>query len=129
MHLDAEVIKKMSCGRTKGRSIMLNVSGRFSFECLVDRLREDKFSIMIGESTDKSSIKPLAVVTRMFVKNTVQDEFLCTKEVKIADTEHLYILIVNYFNDNEIPYKVNGIGFGSDSASVMMVKHCSVSVN
>ena len=89
MHLDEEVIKKMSCGRTKCRSIIHNVSGRYSFDCLVDKVRGNKFSIMIDESTNKSSIKSLPIMTRIFVENRVQNEFLCTKEVKIADTEHI----------------------------------------
>ena len=71
MYLDSDVVKKMSCNRTKCRVIIVNVSGRYSFECLVDRLRENKFSIMIDELTDKSSVKSLAIVTRMFNENNV----------------------------------------------------------
>ena len=128
LYLDQEVVQKMSCSRTKCRSIIVNVSGRFSFECLIDKLRENKFSIIIDESTDISSVKCLAIVIRMFVENKVQDEFLCTKEIAKADTDHIYDLLVNYFNENCIPYKDNCIGFAADGASVKMGKNHSVSV-
>ena len=123
LYLDQEVVQKMSCSRTKCRSIIVNVSGRFSFECLIDKLRENKFSLIIDESTDISSVKCLAIVIRMFDENKVQDEFLCTKEIAKTDTDHIYDLLVNYFNENCIPYKDNCIGFAADGASVMMGKN------
>ena len=58
---------------------------------------------MIDELTDKSSVKSLAIVTRMFNETNVQDEFLCSKEIAKADANNLYDFIVNYSKENAIP--------------------------
>lgn len=48
------------------------------------------------------------------------DSFLALLEPKEFNHTALYNDIVSFFNDNDIPYKNNMIGFASDGASVMM---------
>ena len=65
-------------------------------------MTQNKYSVIIDESTDISSIKSLAIVTRILDENRVKDEFLCTKEMAHADANHIHDVLVNYFNDNGI---------------------------
>lgn len=51
-----EVINKISCNRTKATSIVNNVLGASSFENLIDKIRSQKFTMLIDESTDKSAV-------------------------------------------------------------------------
>ena len=64
----------------------------------------------------------------MFDENKVQDELLYTKENAKANIDHICDSLINYFNENSIPYKDNCIGFSTDGSSVMMGKHQSILV-
>lgn len=105
LHLEEEVVKKMTCGRTKCKSLIVNVIGEYSLENLLKKMREEKFLIIIYESTDKSSVKALAIVVRLYVDSKAQDNFLTLKKVPQADSNSLYFEIVGFFNKNNIPYK------------------------
>lgn len=47
--------------------------------------------------------------------------------MKDATGNTLYNHVVEFFNNNEIPYKENMIGFAADSASAMSGEHHSLS--
>ncbi|XP_050293630.1 zinc finger BED domain-containing protein 5-like [Anthonomus grandis grandis] len=119
-------ISKMSCGRTKCTAIINNVTGKSSFDILVEKLRCNKFSLLVDESTDKSAIKNLAMVVRFNEYFTIKDEFLSLVPVKNATAEGLYNVIVDFFNEHVIPYKQNLVGFAADSANAMMGRNHSL---
>jgi len=66
---DSKIAKELKCGRTKATSLVTNVIGVLSKSRIIDDLRVNKFSILLDESTDQSTLKHLAVVVRL-VKNT-----------------------------------------------------------
>lgn len=123
---ESEVVKTMSCNRTKATALVSQVIGKNAFENLIFRMKNQYFSILIDESTDKSSIKHLALVVRIIdlPKFVVKDEFCYLKEMAQATANDIYSEIINFFNNNSIPYKDNLIGFASDGASTMFgVRH------
>lgn len=124
---DSAVSRKLSCDRTKCTALINNVIGKTSFEEIVAHMRENKFSILIDESTDRSSKKHLAVVVRTCLNLLdVRDEFLCLLPVSDGTAQGLYTLIKSFFEQNGIPYKSNMIGFAADGTNTMMGAHNSV---
>ncbi|XP_050065670.1 E3 SUMO-protein ligase KIAA1586-like [Aphis gossypii] len=83
---------------------------------------------MIDESTDKSSTKHLAIVSRMVQSSNfeVKDEFVKLIEVSDASAKGVYDAIIHFFNTHDIPYKHNLAGFASDGANVMFGNKHSV---
>lgn len=128
LHLDEDVIKKMSCNRTKCTAIITNVTGAYGQEEVINIIKEEKFSLIIDESTDRSSVKHLALVVRYMFKNRICDSFLTLIPVAEANAQNMYNLIVDFFHSHNIPYKNNLIAFAADGASTMMGKNHSVSV-
>lgn len=118
---ESNVVKNLTCNRTKATAITNNVIGKYEFENLIERMKKQSFSIMIDESTDKSSTKHLAVVSRMVQSSNfeVKDEFVKLIEVSDASAKGVYDAIINFFSTHDIPYKHNLAGFASDGANVM----------
>lgn len=126
---DSKVVKGLTCGRTKANGIVRNVIGAENFEVVCDNLRKKKFSLIVDESTDLSSLKHLCLVVRYVNDDDrVQDHFFCLIKLSGADATTLYNEIVNTFTTYNIPYKSNLIGFASDGANVMMGAHHSLMV-
>lgn len=101
---DPEVIKNLSCGRTKCTQIIKNVTGVSGFEILLQHLRREKFSIIVDESTDMSSVKHLVIIARYFDGKSVTDQFLGLIPVADAKARSLHSCLVNFFAENQIPY-------------------------
>jgi len=49
---DSDVIRNITCNRTKATAIVCNVIGEYNSMNLIDRMDNNLFSIMIDESTD-----------------------------------------------------------------------------
>ena len=124
---DSTVAKQIKCGRTKATAFVKNVLGKSSFEEIVKILCENKFSLIVGETTDKSCIKHLCMVARTIVNEEVKDCFLGILPVYEATAQALYQKIVSFFDDNSIAYKKNMIGFAADGANAMMGANHSLS--
>lgn len=87
----------MTCGRTKATGIVKNVLGKHCFTSLCACLPTNKFSLIVDESTDKSTIKHLCLVVRYMDNNTVCDYFLTLVPLVGADATTLYNHIINFF--------------------------------
>lgn len=75
--VEPDVIKNIKCNWTKATSVVCNVIGKYGSQKLIHKMKNQFFSIMIDESTDKSSVKHLAVVTRIVdTSYEVRDEFV-----------------------------------------------------
>lgn len=70
---DPEVAKELKLGRTKITSITKNVLGDHQFTTIVDCLRQNKFSIIIDESTDVGNKNLLSIVARVAIECKVRD--------------------------------------------------------
>lgn len=89
-------------------------------------MKKQYFSIIIDESTDKSSVKHLAIIFRMIDNDqfVVKDEFACLQEISNATAIEVFEVIMDFFNNNNIPYQNNLIGFALDgTASMFGINH------
>ena len=100
---DPEIVKAISCGRKKCTQIVKNVTGARGFETIVQFLRVNKFSIIVDESTDVSSVKHLVIVVRYFDGKSICDQFFGLVPVADATAQSLYNCVVQFFAHNEIP--------------------------
>lgn len=124
---DPDVVKKLKLGRTKCTGIVKNVLGNVKRDELLNLLRENVFSLMVDESTDRGCTKHLALVARVATSQGIKDAFLTLVPLESATADTLYECVKAVFNDANIPYKENMIGFAADGASVMMGANHSLS--
>lgn len=101
---DSEIAKTFSASRTKTTALVKNVLGAYSFEKTIDILQSKTFSLIVDESTDKGTLKSLALVARV-VDNGIDDIFLGLLQVPDSTANGLYFLITNFFNTHAIDYK------------------------
>lgn len=128
--ISPEVIPKLSCNRTKATAIVKNVLSATGFENLVTKIKNQQFSMIINESTDKSATKHLAVVVRLLdgYVYEVRDEFLCLIDISDGSAQGVYNTIIHFFAEHSVPYKKNLVGFAADGASAMFGSKHSVKV-
>lgn len=128
---DSKVAENIVCARTKCTGIVQNVLGPYNSQKLLDLMKNEKFSLIVDESTDKGCTKHLAMVVRIRqggIRNAhVEDLFLTLVPIKDASAQSLFNSITDFFNTNNIPYHDNMVGFASDGANVMMGQHHSLS--
>jgi len=120
LKLNDDSLKKISCNRTKTTAIINNVIGLTDFENIIHEMKTHKFSLMVDESTDISSVKHIALVVRMNIDWRIKDMFLSLMPLSNATAKNMYDVIIHFFIQNQIPYKHNMIGFASDGANSMM---------
>ena len=125
---DSEIAKGFKCGRTKCTAIVKNVLGGDVSDSIYELLKNNYFSLIVDESTDKGCTKHLALVVRVVTKDSVQDSFLTLIPLISATATCLHEKIKGLFTEKGIPYKSNMIGFAADGASVMMGEHHSLSM-
>lgn len=125
---ESQVIQNLTFNRTKATALVINVIGNYNFEKLIAKMKTQHFSILIDESTDKSSVKHLAVIVRMIDKDkfTVNDEFCYLRELSHATANDVFNEIITFFKENSIPCKENLVGFASDGAAVIFGNKHSV---
>ncbi|XP_050065789.1 uncharacterized protein LOC126554805 isoform X4 [Aphis gossypii] len=119
--LEPKHLAKLTYDRTKCTSIINNVIAATRFEYLKNYLKTNKFSLLVDESTDTSSVKNLAMVVRTCQNFEVSDQFLTLLLVANATADSMYKAITDFFNSYDIPYTINLIGFAADGANAMMV--------
>lgn len=106
---------------------MTNVIGKLSHSKLVKTLQTEKFSLIVDESTNKSTTKHLALIARTAVDFNVEDNFLCLIPIVEGTASALHNECKEYFDNENIPYKNNMIGFAADGANTMYGSHHSLS--
>lgn len=118
--VSSDSIKGINCKRTKATALVNNILGPYSLEKLSKYLRNHVFSLIIDETTDVSTTKSLVLVVRLFDNESqkIKDQFFALLELKNADAESIYSVIMNKLEHQNIPLK-NMIGLASDNASVM----------
>nr|CAI5863200.1 unnamed protein product [Callosobruchus analis] len=90
-------------------------------------MKNNKFSLIADESTDRSNVKNLALVVRINCQNEIiKDYFLALIPVQDATGAALFEHIIDFFNNYKVQYKENCIGFASDGANNMMGQHNSL---
>lgn len=116
-----EVAQKMSMKKTKASYVMQEGIAFEERQEIAKICKENKFSIMIDESTDVSVSQVLAVMIRFFDKTKckVTDALLDMIEVDDPSAEGLYKAVKELFASKGIPF-TNIIGLACDNCSTMM---------
>lgn len=124
MFPECDTVKKMTMKKTKASYVMQYGLAWEERQEIVEIWRENKFSLMIDESTDISVTQILAVMVRFYDKKKfrVTDALLDIIEVEDASAEGLYKVVKELFQSKNIPL-TNIIGFASDNCSAMMGVH------
>ncbi|XP_034938252.1 uncharacterized protein [Chelonus insularis] len=122
---DSQIAQKIQMKSTKSSAIVKNVIVVSEKEYLANKLKNNKFSILVDESTDISAIKALCIVIRFYdceASNIVSrfwdlcQVFSDTNLVDAATAEHLFNIVKLSFDEYQIPYS-NIIGFVSDGCN------------
>ena len=94
---------------------------------LVEKLKGSFFSVITDETTDVSTCKQLAIVTRVYNDHTqtVQCNLYDLVELPNSDAETMFEAICSSFEKESIPLS-NIIGFAADTTNVMFGQHNSV---
>lgn len=122
---ESEPLKKVSFGKQRTSNIIRQVFGQCFSEELCIKLREKPFSVIIDETTDRSTSKQLSIMVQFYDKSLVC-VFLDLLEVKDSTAVGIFTAVKECFINKRIPMD-NIIGFCSDTASVMMGSKHSVS--
>lgn len=134
---DSKIAQGMSLGRYKATQISKNVIGACAEKEIVSLLKSTKFSLIIDESTDISSVKTLCICVRLFHPKMCKIDTFFWKLLQIfsgdepekanlgATSQRLYEEITNLLSQNSIPLK-NVIGFASDGCNTMFGSKNSV---
>ncbi|CAG9792681.1 unnamed protein product [Diatraea saccharalis] len=106
--------------RTKCSEIINEVLGPHFKESLRLDIADQKYSLILDESTDISVSKNLGIAFRYFSnsQNKVLSTFLALTPIPQADANVLAEAIIITLNDNNLKIK-NSVGIGTDNASVM----------
>ena len=121
---DSKVIQALQCGRTKTTGIIKHVIAPAASKELHDILKKTLFSLIVDETTDRTTTKFLVILVRYYCEkvNEPLEEFFSLPVVEDQTTASLKKLIVEEFEKAQVPM-TNIIGFASDNASVMAGKH------
>lgn len=123
---DSQILKTVTCSRTKTTSLLKNfqADSERSISCI---LKENKFSVIIDETTDVSVKKSLAILVRYtdLDLQKVRDRLLALVEVNDLTAEGILEQILAVIKNLCIPIP-NLIGFAADNAAVMMGKYNGV---
>lgn len=124
---DSLIAKKIKCGPTKIKSVITEITGVSERLRIISLMQNNKFSIIVDESTDRACTKNLSIVVRVNCENkSIKDYFLALIPVQDATGAALFDHIINFLEEYNVPYKNNCIGFASDGANNMMGAQNSV---
>ncbi len=124
---DLKIAANFKSKCTKTKQIIKNALSPHFHEEHVQSLRSTHLSVIIDETTDISTCKEMATVTRFYDKqsSTVKCQLYDLLELPQGDAETMFQALVDSNEKNKICFN-NIIGYASDSCNVMFVQHNSV---
>jgi hypothetical protein len=120
----SNIAQRMKLKRSKASSVMQYGIAHNERQHIVSICRNQKFSVIIDDSTDVSVTQILAVVVRYFDfdKSQVVDSLFDLVEVEDSSSDGLFTAFSKLMTDNAIPFH-NIVGFASDNCATMMGSH------
>lgn len=119
MFSDSSAVKNLKLHRTKCKNIIVNVLTPHFMDSLKEDIADEKYSLLIDESTDISVVKLLGVTVRYFsrkLKKTVST-FLGIVELEDGTAQSIVSAIKKLLCDVQLDPQ-NLLGIGVDNASV-----------
>ncbi|XP_045485543.1 uncharacterized protein LOC123689456 [Pieris rapae] len=127
-----EVAKNFSCKRTKAAAVTYNVlKPELEREMQADlrscqnvSTRAPVYSLIIDESTDVSSTKMLAIVTKYYSEKStaLKTKFLTMVDLEGESAQDLFDALSKALRDLNLDIK-DAVGFGADTTNVMFGEH------
>lgn len=132
MFPDSQIAQALSIHRTKCSEVV-QLLGQFFKDKTVQQLRENKFSVIIDETTDMSTTKSCTIIVRFHDNDTnlIETKFLDLIDVHEGENaggstgQNLYNLLTTSLDRLRIPLN-NLIGFAADGASNIFGSNNSV---
>ena len=120
-------LKSVKLGKQKTTKIIRQVFGFQHVNDMVKNLRNNMFSIIIDEATDRSSKKQLAILATCFDVNDFKTEYFLLDMVEFSNSSArgIFSTIKQAFNEHGIAME-NIIGYSSDTTNVMFGENNSV---
>ncbi|XP_066945218.1 uncharacterized protein [Macrobrachium rosenbergii] len=118
-------LKKVKLGKQRASNIIRQVFGKVFARDLYEVLRQCLFSVIIDETTDRSSTKQLCIIVQYFMDGKLQTSFFYLIEVYDSSAAGLFNVLKESFTSKDIPLE-NIAGCCSDTTNVMMGARHSV---
>ena len=121
-----DVLRKVRLGKQKATNVIRQVIGFDYLYEAVSALQSHRFSIVIDEATDLSSVKQLAVLAIYFDMQSFESKYFLLDLVELVDStaNGIYLATKQVFLELHIPME-NIIGYSSDTTNVMFGEHNS----
>ena len=121
-------LKNVTLGKQKATNTIRQVLGFYYMMEGIDNLQSHKFSLIVDETTDRSTVSQLAILGSYFDAERLNMKFVFIDIVKMPDgkADTIYGKIIECFQERNIPM-ANVIGFWADTCNVMFGKNHSVS--
>lgn len=123
-----KALKRVTLGKQKATNTVRQVLGFHYMKENVSLLRDNKFSIVLDETTDRSTKSQMAVLGTFFDMENFKMRcvFIDLIEMPNGKADTIYEKLKHSLKEKDIPIE-NVIGFCSDTCNVMFGKHHSVS--
>ena len=120
-------LERIKLHRTKCSAIIKSVIGPSLLESMREDMRNERYSIIVDESTDVGCVKLLAVCVKYFSKkqNKIVTKFLGLVPVTETTGEVLFHTLCEFLAENDLNI-TNCIGIGTDGAANLCGKNNSV---
>ena len=122
-----ETLRQVTLGKQKATNIIRQVLGFHSIELCVSKLRTNKFSLIIDETTDRSTTSQLAILGIFFDEHNFRLETVMIDLIPLPNgaAATIYESLIKSLKDKDIPMR-NVIGFCADTCNVMFGVNHSV---
>ena len=122
-----EALKEVKLGKQKATNLIRQVLGFYSIQECVTKLKSNKFSLIIDETTDLSTTSQLAILGVFFNEQEFRLEIILIDLVPLPNgtANTIYNTLIGNLKEKGIPMK-NIIGFCADTCNVMFGIHHSV---
>ena len=115
-----EALRDVKLGKQKATNLIRQVLGFYSIKECVTKLKSNKFSLIIDETTDLSTTSQLAILGTFFNEQNFHLEIILIDLVPLANrtANTIYNTLIESLKEKGIPMK-NIIGFCADTCNVM----------
>ena len=120
-------LREVKLGKQKATNVIRQVLGFHAMKEGVSKLQNNKFSLIIDETTDKSTTSQLAILAVYFNEQTFKLEIILVDLIPLSNgaAATIYKALLDSLKERDIPMK-NVIGFCADTCNVMFGANHSV---
>ena len=118
---------KLSSGSKRPLNVIRQVLGFHAMKEGVSKLQNNKFSLIIDETTDKSTTSQLAILAVYFNEQTFKLEIILVDLIPLSNgaAATIYKALLDSLKERDIPMK-NVVGFCADTCNMMFGANHSV---